>query len=298
MYLTEHEAYECKNMRTLAFTLLLVFVVTDFINAQSFFSKRRDRLWSVETKIGGTTYHGDLNEFFYDKSRARPNAGISIKRRLGSQISAGVSFNWYQIAARDSDVGEGPSGNEDNTRRIRNLSFRSNNIEASIGIYFNPIPTKGAHTSRPLIDPYLYIGVGFSTNTPKAQYNGAYVSLRPLQTEGVDYNNVILIIPAGIGAELKMNKNFSIMANVTYSLTFTDYLDDVSTVYPDPADLNSSLARALYERQTEIGGVAPRPGAIRGNPLKNDVYFLAQVGAKFFVPSDLFVRNRKKPKFR
>ena len=284
-------------MKKLALFLLLVFGCSYFVSAQDFYSKRRDRLWSVEVKIGGSTYHGDLNEFFYDKSRARPNAGFSVKRRVGSQVSLGVNFNWYQIAARDTDVGDGPSGDTDNSRRIRNLSFRSNNLDASLALYFNPLPTKGSHTSRPLIDPYLYLGIGVSTNNPKAQLNGEYVALRPLQTELTKYNSVILIIPVGVGAELKISKHFSVMANVTYSLTFTDYLDDVSTVYPDPADLNSDLARELYERQSEAGFGVPRPGAIRGNPLKNDVYFLAQVGAKFFV-SELFARNRKKAKFR
>ena len=50
-----------------------------------------------------------------------------------------------------------------------------------------------------------------------------------------------------------------------YTHVFSDYLDDVSTVYPDRTGM-SSPALALSDRRAELGTTPNQPGDQRGNP--------------------------------
>ena len=60
--------------------------------------------------------------------------------------------------------------------------------------------------------------------------------------------------------------------------TFTDYLDDVSRYYADPALLattpNGDLSQKLSDRRPEIGLEPAQVGSLRGNPDDNDKYLL------------------------
>lgn len=265
--------------------------------------------------LGASTYHGDLHDVLYDGFTARPNLGIGLRKKFGSQLSLRVDLNWYQIAGADSlnqkiKERENRFGGND-TRRPRNLSFRSNNIELSALLVFNLIPVNNSYTRRPLINPYIYAGIGLSSNNPKGLYEGNWVPLRPLQTELTPYSGRIMVIPVGIGIRLKANDAIDILLEAGYRHTFTDYLDDISKEHVDPAAFDALfgentetaiLAKALSDRAGE-GGFPSRPaGWDRGNPLKNDAYYIFQIRLEMYLPdnflSQLFSPSRKKPKFR
>ena len=66
-----------------------------------------------------------------------------------------------------------------------------------------------------------------------------------------------------------------------YRFTFTDYLDDVSTVYIDPNSFTDPIARELADRRPELGLEPASAGDKRGNPDKNDGYFTQNFAGKF-----------------
>jgi hypothetical protein len=300
--------------KTLLIALFLVFVV-DSVNAQSFYSRRRDRSLMFSFGLGESTYHGDLHDVLYDGFTARPNAGIGLRKKLGSQLSLRIDLNWYQIGAADSlnqKIGERENRNGgSDSRRPRNLSFRSNNVEISALAVFNLIPVTNSYTRRPLINPYIFAGIGVSSNNPKTLYEGEWVALRPLQTELTPYSGRIMVLPVGIGVRLKANQYIDILLEGGRRFTRTDYLDDVSTEHVDLAQFdvlfgegseNARLAKALSDRGPEGGFPVRTEGGDRGNPLKNDAYYIFQIRLEMYLPENLlqqlFSPSRKKPKFR
>jgi len=55
----------------------------------------------------------------------------------------------------------------------------------------------------------------------------------------------------GFGARLKLNKNFDLSLEIGYRYLFFDYIDDVSTEYPDYDHLENDLVRTLSGRAGE-----------------------------------------------
>ena len=313
-------------MKKLVTVIILLLLTVELADAQSFYSRRRDRKMMFSFGIGVSTYHGDLHDVFYDgiSSAVGPNIGVGFRRKLGSQMSLRLDLNYYQIGGSDRDSGAlagrdpsqrgGDRQGQDDSRFVRNLEFQATNLEASLLFTFNLIPVNGSYTRRPVLNPYIMFGIGVSTNNPKAEHptNGNLINLRHLNTEalpGQGYGGTILVIPVGLGIRLKANQYIDILFEAGRRFTFTDYLDDVSTVYPseqrllaadrigDPLD-----AVALYDRSAE-GGFTPRSeGNTRGNPEKNDAYYIFQVRLEMYLPDNfiqqLFSPSRRKPKFR
>lgn len=313
-------------MKKLVFTIILLMFVADFADAQSFYSRRRDRKWMFSFGLGVSSYHGDLHDVVYDGlgSAVGSNIGIGMRRKFGSQISLRFDLNLYGIGGDDADNGflngkdpdqrGGPREGQGDTRFVRNLSFQSRNIEASLFFTFNLIPVNGSYTRRPVINPYLLLGIGFTTNNPSAIHptTGDKVNLRELNTEalaGTGYGSTALVIPLGIGIRLKATQYIDILFEAARRFTFTDYLDDVSTEFPSldalrNADRIGSItdAELLFDRSVEGGYEARRPGDDRGNPEKNDSYYIFQIRLELYLPDNfikqLFQPSRKKPKFR
>lgn len=132
-----------KAVRKIAFTILIIMLFAEFADAQSFYSRRRDRKWMFSYGLGISTYHGDLYAFDQDALQGvNWNAGIGLRRKIGSQLSLRLDFNTYRLQAVDSlehqsalfPTLEAPD------RAQRNLSFRAINYELSLMAHFNLIP--------------------------------------------------------------------------------------------------------------------------------------------------------------
>ena len=114
---------------------------------------------------------------------------------------------------------------------------------------------------------------------------GRTYNLQPLGTEGqyiiegdypAPYQRTQINVPMGIGMNLRFSSQLGVGMELGYRRTFTDYLDDVSTVYPDPDQLveaSGSLALALSNRSDSFA----LPGDQRGNPGLDDHYVFISV---------------------
>jgi len=177
-------------------------------------------------------------------------------------------------------------------RYERNLSFRTNISEFMLAGEFHPMfifmPKDNDDWTPPLVSPYLLAGVGLFHFNPQANLNGKWVDLQPLNTEGqgsskyperTPYKLNQVCIPVGIGARYELGSSFFARAEFVYRITNTDYLDDVSTDYPDPTVFDTyptakrNTALLLYARQKELDPTyIVTEGDQRGSPKHKDSY--------------------------
>ncbi len=191
-----------------------------------------------------------------------------------------LNAQYYRIGGSDLESG--------NTGRLkRNLSFQADNFEFSaIGNFEFLNYNTFRYLSRKEfpISMFAFVGAGISTNNPKALYKGDYVELRPLKTEGVAYSGVTGIIPFGLGIGYKVIDELTVSFLAGYRYSFSDYLDDVSRTYVDPATLSSPEAKDLSFRGNEVGFQGYGTGAKRGNPGSKDGYLLINLKVEYHLP--------------
>jgi hypothetical protein len=242
--------------------------------------------------VGGAHYFGDLNTRAA-LNRPKLSAGVFFLKQFNNYIGLKVGANFARLGY--SDV---YSDNNEFQKR-RNLSFNSNIWEFAVAGQFNffkfyPGIPGYSYT------PYVSLGVGVFSYDPYAYLAGEKYNLRQLGTEGQGnaaypdrkpYGTMAVCIPFSVGFKFNMSETVNVFAEVGYRFTTTDYLDDVSTTYADPADFpalpngNPSPARLLADRSYETGVPIGIKGRQRGNSLQKDAYVLAQVGISFNISS-------------
>jgi hypothetical protein len=248
-------------------------------------------LWDFGVQAGASNYLGEMGgkektrrNFVSDikLSKTQITAGGFARYKFSPLISAKLAANWVRI--------EGEDNKSTNRGRVgRNLSFQNNLIELELTgqVFFYEVPDLG-HTYRYRNDfkMYAFAGVSGYYSSPRTHYQGEWVKLQPLETEGRHYSKVGVAIPLGIGLFFTIEKRHRIGWEFNWRTTFTDYLDDVSTVYADPADLTSAEAIALANRHNELGDDSNKdvpvasnygPGKKRGDPSHNDSYLSTSV---------------------
>ena len=145
-------------------------------------------------------------------------------------------------------------GGLEEARKNRNSNFRSKFSEALIlaevypTIFLEEDPTDNWRKIR----PYAVAGIGGFKYNPEGfdPVSNQWVQLRPLRTEGQgfteypdrkEYKLAQLNIPMGVGVKYFLSDNVNLSFEIIHRKTFTDYIDDVSTGYIDPALFNNYM---------------------------------------------------------
>jgi Domain of unknown function (DUF6089) len=248
--------------------VLLICLSATVGQSQSFYAARRERSIIFTGGLGTSTYFGDLTNPKKLVS-AEPSINVGMQYYISKRIALRTELNWFTISGDDADADvEG--------RRKRNLSFSSSNLELSAVGIINLYANGNRFYRRPTFNVYAFGGVALLYINPKTKYQGESVALQPLKTEGVDYSLIQPVIPYGIGVRLKVTPLINVSFEGGWRKTFTDYLDDVSTVYP-------ATIPFLSDRGQEVGFPA-KPGGIRGNPKYEDAYMLMNVKVEYYLP--------------
>jgi hypothetical protein len=243
-----------------------------------------------------------------DIESVRPVAGLFARYNLGGHFAARLDINYLQLAGDDKYAGLGqfdaqtdilardpgtnalinPVQSAAFYRFYRNLHFRSHVFEVNLAAEIIPYNFElgNGYSEYSVLSPYGFIGIGVFAFNPQAVYNGAWVDLQPLATEGqglVDgrapYELVQFNVPVGFGVKWSYNDTWALSFEVGHRITFTDYIDDVSTYYVDPDVYTSNfdaqtaaMAIALSRRSVEIdpGEVNAFITDARLAPLKTD----------------------------
>ena len=255
---------------------LVLFSVTQLVTAQ--------RGWEAGGWLGASHYFGDLNTNY--RLTDPGFAGGAIARyNFNNRIAAKMSVNYGKIGADDAD-------SRNAFERARNLSFESTVIDGAFQLEFNFLPyTHGSKDEY--FTPYLFAGFSAFYFNPMAELDGTLYELRPLGTEGQfkgeEYYTVNGAFVYGIGFKVDLSYEWSINFELSGRQAFTDYVDDVSTVYTDVDDLQRArglIAAQLSDRSIEIPGVdnsqIGREGTQRGNSNNKDSFMFLQVGLIYY----------------
>ncbi|MCP4460240.1 MAG: hypothetical protein GY816_19785 [Cytophagales bacterium] len=249
---------------------------------------------------GGVTanalnYFGDLAPLegaaSTDISFTRPGLGLFYGYKFHHSMAVRAAINYGRLFGDDSSSDPSGVGSAPN-RYARNLSFRNDIKELSLGLEIYLLPNYGGPQSRPPLNAYIFVGAAVYHHEPKglvpdADYQtaidgsvaapqaGEWVNLRELGTEGQnyglgeEYGAFQFAIPLAVGGELYLNSKMSIGLEFGYRKLFFDHLDDVSGTYADLGifDATDNLARILSDRAAEP--IAVMSGDTRDIPAGN-----------------------------
>jgi len=245
---------------------------------------------------------------------------VGYRYALRKHLYGRIDFSYSRVAGDDKLTLE-------TFRHNRNLHFRSNIFEVNLMPEFHiklgnkkgrqykldrensnssPWRIRGTYFS-------IFGGIGVMHHNPKAFIGEQWIELRPLHTEGQglpggpkEYKLWRLNVPVGANFLVKMHRQWKFGFEITYRFTFTDYLDDVSTVYYNPYDISlyqqesgmSDIAAylsnpALGLANGGLSDIATAPGQQRGDPRDNDSYFYIMFKADYmFIKKDSFKRAK------
>ena len=238
----------------------------------------------VGVQGGVSFYLGDLNPGSVFKG-VMPAGGLFYRYNFHEHwaLRGNAIIGWVKAADADSDV---PS------QLDRNLSFSSVVMEFSLVGEFNFFRYAPGDMKRPFT-PYIYGGIALFKFNPKADLDGTKYELQPLGTEGQGttfypdrkkYSLTTGSIPFGLGVKANISKHFAVGLEWGMRYTFTDYLDDVSTVYADPDIIEQErgeIARQLADRSLSQ---VPNADKQRGNSTTNDWYSFSLLTFSFIIP--------------
>jgi hypothetical protein len=254
-------------------------------------------LWDYGFSLGVSNYLGDIGgkektrrDFIADMkfAKTRWNIGGFARYKVNPKLSMKVALDYLRIEG-DDKLSSNPA------RNARNLNFRNDIFDLAatgeVRIYEDP-DVGNTYRNKVAFKSYFFAGLGFFTTNPKANYNGSYVKLRRLQTEGVRYSPVGINIPLGVGFYFTIRKKHRIGYELNYRVTFTDYLDDISGAYADPTGMSKEAA-ALSNRTNELSNLDPafaknfgynfeqKIGNKRGDPTHKDSYMTMSVSYSY-----------------
>lgn len=247
-----------------------IFTSAELLAQRSEYWREKPGTWLLNVGLGVTRYVGDLNE-----------RSDLAHLRLGTALNVAAAFRYSpQLTFRGEAQLYFIRGSQQSTHlAYNNLSFRSLNPDIWSGVQWDFWRDDNRNH---VIIPYVLAGLGLTYLTPKTTYKGQTVSLAPLHTEGVTYNRLPLIVRYGLGVPIVANERFKWHVEGTYTHVLSDYLDDVSTVYPDRTGMEP-LAAALADRRLELGQTPNAVGAIRGNSSRRDGYVVLSVRLIFII---------------
>ncbi len=228
---------------------------------------------------GGTVFIGDVGNYSLQLPSGYAFGGF-YKYNFGDHWAVKAQLNHGFIQADDAQ------SNFEN-RVNRNLSFQSKIWEGSITAEFNFLSFEpGTKRNR---TPYLLGGFGIFSFNPQAEYNGQLYDLQPLGTEGQLtsssreglYPLASSFFVFGMGYKWAVGRFTTIGLETSFRSTNTDYLDDVSGLYPDPVILEEArgpVAAALSDRSLDQ---TSKENTYRGDPQNQDWYIFTGITLQF-----------------
>lgn len=243
------------------FLNLILLCLSRAVYAQQTGLVRADEAGQLAATIGlgAANYSGDLNK----RMRLRPDEigfalAVGVMYRLTDRLSARADARLVQLKGSQRGTVD----------EAGNLSFRSLNPELTGGLQLD----LRRASSKPTLNVYAVAGGGFTYLSPATRYQGRWVRLPPLHTEGVDYSRLVALAYGGLGVSVRLPRRLLLSVELGYTLPASDYIDDVSTVYPYAGTLSSPEAVTLSDRRPEQGLPPHNPGERRGFSPGTDRY--------------------------
>ena len=243
------------------FTRVLILCFVCFLGLMRGYSQSR---WTVGALFGTANYLGDLapesKKFSTDWNYSRAALGIYVARSISSRFDVSGGVSYLRLRGSDFESAE-PSNFESFARYKRNLHFRNDVIELSFTGVFNILSAEAKSIVRPYVfagfagfysNPQAMIPLSYKVVAPKGYRGEEWVDLRPLKMEDVAYSPIQFAIPAGLGVKFAVTEQINLGLEFSYRITFTDYLDDVSSDHYADLTGGDPLRIALANRSAEL----------------------------------------------
>lgn len=285
------------------FLLSFLFSVKSF--SQSVIFQTGKVIWEAGLNVGPSFFLGDLGGNAGKGTRFIKDVNLQFTNIMKGVYIAAYPADWFGFrvaiqtgSLQADDAAVTTKGVDELWRKQRNLDFRSNISEIYAAAEIFPLMLFPVIAEmNPRMRPYGVIGIGMFRFNPQGSLTDAngtktWYDLHPLRTEGegmTEYPNkkpyslTQYNIPMGAGIKYFLSDRFNISTEVLYRKSFTDYIDDVSTEYIDPAlfdkylsPTDAAIARQIHDKVYGIvtpGVTRYAPGTQRGNPRQDDAYF-------------------------
>lgn len=232
---------------------------------------------------GLANYNGDLLDKLYPKKITNGFIGFTVHYELQDQLLLRGSYNFARVDGSDAY-------SEKEVLQKRNLRFESAISEFAItGEYYI------FNLSEKRFSPYGFIGIGVFHFDPYSYDTlGRKVFLKPLSTEGQGiypdkkpYSLWQPVVPFGGGFRFAITEDIRIGFEIGLRKLFTDYLDDVSTGYPDRNDLLAAKGQTAvdfsYRGDEYPGGNSsfPTKDTQRGSAAQKDTYYFTGLNISY-----------------
>jgi hypothetical protein len=205
-----------------AAVVILIVSSTSFVHAQIDLSK-----YEVGVSGGVMIYQGDLTpEKIGAYKTMRRQFAFHVYRIMSPSFSLRFNVNRGKLHGDDARY-----ANPD-WRRQRNFNFTTPVTEFSLQGVWNILQARS-----PKFSPYVFAGVGVSflkvrrdwSNFNAAAFGDGSDVQAGLAIDAVTPTpRVIPVVPVGAGVRYALNDRFSLNAETSYRLSFTDYLDGFS----------------------------------------------------------------------
>lgn len=218
-------------------------------------------------------------------------------------INLGYRYRFHSIFATTTSLYVGMLKGDDaltkeTYRSARNLSFRAPIIDITQRIDFmiykkekvgKRYNVRGLHGFKNRNEQvFVFAGIGIVGFISQAKYQGKWVNLRPLSTEGQGLAGgikkhlpVTVNVPIGMGFRVGISREWRIGVEATYVKTFSDYIDDVHGSYYDKGLLQAqkgATAAALSDRSGNNQWFGT--GQQRGDIQKDSYYYISVILTK------------------
>ena len=221
---------------------------------------------------GGSYYLGDINPGVHFQ-QTKPAVGVIARYNHDTRWSLRLSAISGKVA-----------GSDFLSKKVddRNLQFESPITEIASVVEFNFFPYVNGSTSN-FFSPYIFGGGSFFMFNPKV--NGE--ELAPLKLEGQDepYKRSGFAIPFGIGVKYSVSQSIGLSFEWGMRKTFTDYIDDISTIYP----ILTAAEKPDFRYDLSDPTMDYHEGEQRGNSKTMDWFNF--VGISITVEFDVFSRS-------
>ncbi len=284
--------------------LLICFTLFSKSYSQSFLLGEKTK-WEIGLNFGPSFFLGDLGGNSGKGTNNIKDVNLEFTKLMKGVFITMYPKNWVGVRlAADVTYLEGSddiintTGIDELWRKQRNLDFKTTVLEGYLALEIFPtMLLKRNSDYEPRLRPYALAGVGFFHFNPKGSITDAagdktWYKLQPLRLEGQGmseypsnkpYKLTQINIPIGAGLKYYASERLNISGELLYRKTFTDYIDDVSTKYVDPAVYNkylsaqdAALATKLSDKAIGIiyPGMTRYPaGTQRGDTKDGDTYF-------------------------
>ena len=263
--------------------LLIISLLAVFGQANAQFDD--PKTMEVGPHVGVSYYMGDLNPTM-PFAMAQLQYGGLVRYNYDNRWTFRFDYSHATVMADDTKLNWRPERGLNFTSRINDFSMV---VEFNFMEYYTGNPKKN-------VSPYIFGGISVFQYTAFADVNGTLVDLGDYKTEYVDPNAkwydkmfgktspIGVSIPFGMGVKFSLSRHMAASMEWKMQKTFTDYLDDVATVYPEQHAIYTADDGTEYDLTDPTGNY--KPGQQRGNSAFNDWFGMARVSLtwKFNLP--------------